>query len=322
MKRRDFLTITSGTMLALAMKPRSLSASPASEAASWHKARKFVDLPFGRVAYVEKGEGPAALFIHGWSLNGYQWRGALDRLHTERRCIAPDMMSMGWTETPDEQQISPTTQAAMLGQLLDKLHIDTVDLVGNDSGGLTAQLFLAKYPARVRSLLLTNCDVDENSPPPQFLPFIEKARQGTLVDEFVVPQANDKARARSGQGVGAFYTHPESLTDETIEIYFRPFVDSKLKRTQLNKFSVAMATNPLVAIRDDLKHWKGPARMVWGTNDPLFGVQWAEWLDRTLPGSRGIRRIEGANLFFPEEMPELIAEEARHLWQEKATAPS
>jgi haloalkane dehalogenase len=322
MKRRDFLTITSGTMLALAVKPRILSASPTSEAASWHKARKFVDLPFGRVAYVEKGAGPAALFIPSWSLNGYQWRGALDRLHTQRRCIAPDMMSMGWTETPDGQEISPTTQAVVLGQLLDKLRIDAVDLVANDSGGLTAQLFLAKYPARVRSLLLTNCDVDENSPPPQFLPFIDKAKQGTLVDDFVVPQADDKARARSAQGVGAFYTHPERLTDETIETYFRPFVDSKLKRKQLNKFSVAMATNPLVAIREDLKRWNGPARMVWGLNDPLFGVQWAEWLDHTLAGSRGIRRIESANLFFPEEMPDLIAEEAQRLWQEKTAATS
>jgi haloalkane dehalogenase len=322
MKLRDFLTVTSGTMLALAVKPRILSASPASEAASWHKARNFADLPFARVAYVEKGDGPAALFIHGWSLNGYQWRGALDRLHTQRRCIAPDMMSMGWTETPDGQELSPATQAIMLGQLLDKLRIDAVDLVANDSGGLTAQLFLAKYPARVRSLLLTNCDVDENSPPPQFLPFIDKARQGTLVDDFVVPQADDKARARSAQGVGAFYTHPERLTDETIETYFRPFVDSKLKRKQLNKFSVAMAANPLVAIREDLKRWNGPARMVWGLNDPLFGVQWAEWLDHTLAGSRGIRRIEGANLFFPEEMPDLIAEEAQRLWQEKTAATS
>jgi hypothetical protein len=61
---------------------------------------------------------------------------------------------------------------------------------------------------------------------------------------------------RSAQGVGAFYTHPEHLADETIEVYFRPFAESKLKRTQLNKFSIAMATNPLVAIRDDLKRWK------------------------------------------------------------------
>src|SRR5467141_2944079 len=115
MKRRDFLTITSGTMLALAVKPRLLSASPAGEAASWHKARKFVNLPFGRVAYVEKGDGPAARCIHGWSLKGYQWRGALDRLHTQRHCIAPDMMSMGWTATPDAREISPAPQAAMLG---------------------------------------------------------------------------------------------------------------------------------------------------------------------------------------------------------------
>jgi pimeloyl-ACP methyl ester carboxylesterase len=221
---------------------------------------------------------------------------------------------MGWTETPEGQTISPATQATMLAQLLDNLQIDTVDLVANDSGGITAQLFLAKYPTRVRTLLLTNCDVDENSPPPQFLPFIEKAKKGTLVDEFVVPQADDKARARSAEGVGAFYTHPERLTDETIETYFRPFAESKLRRAQLNQFSIAMETNPLVAIREELRRWKGPARMVWGLNDPLFPVKWAEWLDRTLPRSRGVRRVEGANLFFPEEMPELIAEEARGLW--------
>jgi haloalkane dehalogenase len=320
MKRRDFFMITSGTMLALAANPRLFAASQGNGvAASWAKARKFAALPLSRVAYVEQGEGPAALFIHGWSLNGYQWRGALDHLHMQRRCIAPDLMSMGWTETPEAQEISPATQAEMLGQLLDKLHIDAVDLVANDSGGITAQLFLAKYPERVRSLLLTNCDVDENSPPPQFLLFIERARKGVLVDEFVVPQADDKTRARAAEGVGAFYTHPEKLTDEVIETYFRPFVESKLKRTQLNRFSVAMATNPLVAIREDLKRWKGPARMVWGLKDPLFPVNGAEWLDRTLPGARGVRRIEGANLFFPEEMPEIIAEEATKLW---AVAPN
>jgi hypothetical protein len=55
--------------------------------------------------------------------------------------------------------------------------------------------------------------------------------------------------------------------------------------------------------------------MVWGLKDPLFGVEWAEWLDRTLPNSQGIRRVEGANLFFPEEMPDLIAKEAAKLWR-------
>jgi haloalkane dehalogenase len=33
-----------------------------------------------------------------------------------------------------------------------------------------------------------------------------------------------------------------------------------------------------------------------------------------LPGSQGIRKVEDAKLFFPEEMPDLIAEEAVKLW--------
>jgi haloalkane dehalogenase len=37
-------------------------------------------------------------------------------------------------------------------------------------------------------------------------------------------------------------------------------------------------------------------------------------LDRTFPNSRGVRRVPGAKLFFPEESPDLLAEEARRLW--------
>jgi hypothetical protein len=33
-----------------------------------------------------------------------------------------------------------------------------------------------------------------------------------------------------------------------------------------------------------------------------------------LPASRGVRKLEQANLFFPEEMPDVIAEEALALW--------
>jgi alpha/beta hydrolase fold len=181
-------------------------------------------------------------------------------------------MGMGYTQTPEGQTISPATQAEMLALLLDALHIDRVDLVANDSGGLVAQLFLAKYPQRVRTLLLTNCDADENSPPPQFLPLIELAKQGTLVEKFIVPLLKDKELARSAKGMGGLaYTHPESLTDEMIETYFRPLVETPLRRAQLQRHTVSMETNPLVAIREELRRWKGPARMVWGLKDTLSG---------------------------------------------------
>jgi hypothetical protein len=42
--------------------------------------------------------------------------------------------------------------------------------------------------------------------------------------------------------------------------------------------------------------------MVWGMKDRLFRLQLAQWLDRTLPNSRGIQRIEDAKLFFADEI--------------------
>ncbi len=168
MRRRDFLcgsTLMAGKeAFARAFALAQTAAVEPIDAKVFHASRKFADLSVSRVAYVERGSGPAALFVHGYPLNGYQWRGALDRLQAHRRCIAPDVMGMGYTQTPAGTTISPETQADMLAMLLDSLHIDTVDLVANDSGGLVSQLFVAKYPGRVRTLLLTNCDVDENMP--------------------------------------------------------------------------------------------------------------------------------------------------------------
>jgi haloalkane dehalogenase len=319
MTRRDFLYGSSAAAGAALLSQTSAYAGTTDakpiDAKAFHASRKFADLPISRVAYVERGHGLAALFVHGYPLNGFQWRGALERLQAHRRCIAPDVMGLGYTQTPEGQPISPETQADMLAMLLDSLHIDAVDLVANDSGGLVSQLFVAKHPHRVRTLLLTNCDVDENNPPASFLPFIELAKKGLLVDRFIVPHLDDKQLARSPKGMGGIaYTYPETLTDEVIETYFRPLVETPLRRSQLDQYTVSLATNELVAIRENLREWKGPARMVWGLKDTIFPAEWAEWLDRTLPGSRGVRRLKAANLFFPEEMPDVIAEEALALW--------
>jgi haloalkane dehalogenase len=50
------------------------------------------------------------------------------------------------------------------------------------------------------------------------------------------------------------------------------------------------------------------------TGDVLFSPASPASLGRLLPRSRGVRKVADAKLFFPEEYPELIAEEARALW--------
>jgi haloalkane dehalogenase len=317
MDRRTFVGLFSAA-LALQSAEVAFSApvsKPVKIDIAWfRRSRKYADLPMCRTAYVEYGHGPVALFLHGFPLNGYQWRGALERLHPYRRCIAPDFMSLGFTEVPEHETITPATQVDMLAALLDHLQIHAVDLIANDSGGLVAQMFVARYPHRVRTLLLTNCDVDENSPPPPFIPAVELAKKGLFAERFIGAQLNDKELARSERGLGVAYEHPDRLSDETIEFYLRPLLQSPLRKKQLDQYTVALETNELIPLREALRHWQGPARMVWAENDIFFGTQWAEWLDKNLSGSEGIRRLDTARLFFPEEKPDVIAEEAKVLW--------
>ncbi|MBB5330932.1 alpha/beta fold hydrolase [Tunturiibacter gelidoferens] len=136
-----------------------------------------------------------------------------------------------------------------------------------------------------------------------------------LVDRFLAPQVADKALARSPRGLGGAYTWPDRLTEETIDIYLRPLVDDPDSKAKLEEYTSSLRANPLPPARDALCRWRGPARIVWGMKDPFFDTKSADWLDKNLPGSRGIRRLEEANLFFPEEMPDVIAEEAIVLWK-------
>jgi len=283
-----------------------------SDAATFRASRRFADLPFGRIAYVERGRGRAALFLHGAPLNGFQWRGAIDRLAADRRCIAPDFMGLGYSEIPAQQSLAADAQVAMLAALLDALAIADVDIIASDSGGAVAQLFVVRYPARVRTLLLTNCDVEPDSPPPKVLPAIAMARAGTLADATAQWLA-DPALARTTFGAAVFQD-PARFADETIAYYVTPLVSSPLRRAQYHAFHVALAPNPLAGIEAALKRSTVPVRIVWGAADDIFKLDDAAYLDATFPHSRGIRRVPGGKLFFPEEQPDVIAEEARRLW--------
>lgn len=281
-------------------------------AAAFHASRRFVELSFGKIAYVERGTGDAALFLHGAPLNGYQWRGALERLSAHRRCVAPDFMGLGYSQARERQPLAALDQAAMLAALLDSLKISKVDIVASDSGGAVAQWFMVRNPGRVRTLLLTNCDVENDSPPPKVMPAIEMARAGTLADS-IAKWLADKPLARAEFGKAVF-SDPNHPTDETIEYYFAPIVSSPLHRAQFHDYHIAFEPNPLAGIEGALKQCAVPTRVVWGTGDDIFSQASPDYLGRTLPQSRGVRRVPGGRLFFPEEYPDLIAEEARRLW--------
>lgn len=329
MQRRSFLLGGAGLLATgalgavLGAAPRAPAAVHADgadarldlDAAEFHASRRFVRTAFGDIACVERGDGPAALFLHGFPLNGFQWRGALPRLAPYRRCIAPDWLGLGYTRVAPGQAVDPHAQAAMILALMDALRIDSADLVANDSGGAIAQLLLTAHPERVRTVLLTNCDSEFDSPPPKLRPVIELSRQGRFVDEWLAPWWQDKALARSPQGFGGMcYADPSHPDDEAIDMYFGPLLSTHRRKALAHAYALGLERNVLEGIGARLRTSRAPARVLWGMADDIFDRRQAQPLADAFGQSRGLRRLDGLKLFWPEERPDVIAEEAQRLW--------
>jgi pimeloyl-ACP methyl ester carboxylesterase len=264
----------------------------------------------GRISYSELGSGPVALFVHGVLMNKHLWRHQFNSIADIRRCIAIDLLAHGDTEIDDDQDVSVTANARMIGQVLDALQIDQVDIVGNDSGGGISQIFAALNPERVRTLTLTDCDTSDNWPPEAFKPFVEMAGRGGLPDTLHA-MLDDKAIYRSANALGPAYENPDSVSDDDIDTYLKPFVRTEQRTRDLQRFLAAFDNSHTMAIENRLRQLKAPTLIVWGTDDVYFPTTWAHWLAETIPGAKAPIEIPGGRLFFPEERPETFNEPFR-----------
>lgn len=272
--------------------------------------REIVVTRYGDIACRVNGSGPVAVFIHGVFLSADLWGAQVDALGDLRRCVAVDLLGHGASTCPPLSDMTMPAQADMILAVLDALGADQADLVGNDSGGAIAQLVAARAPHRVRSLTLTNCDTDGNFPPASFVPIVEMARAGVLAPGLPALVA-DPAAGRDALASGL--ERPDALPDEVISGFLAPFADPGRARA-VEAMVASLDSAVTVAIRADLARLHAPTLIVWGTADEFFGVEWARWLADTIPGTAGLRLIEGAKLFHPLERPAELTSALRDFW--------
>jgi len=282
------------------------------KAAEFHQARKFADTTFGRIAYVEKGLGPVALFVHGFPLNGFAWRGTLDDLAATHRCIALDLMGLGHTEIAPAQDLGFGEQAKMIAGFLDRLGISQLDLVGNDSGASISQVFAARYPSRLRSLTLTNCEVHDLWP---------NAMLKAAFDQFADPNVIEGMRlmvdapAMARQAFAAVYEDAERIPDEAFKTYFEPIVSSPARSDAMRRFLNLGNLKVLISIAPQLRELKVPTLIVWGEADTAFDLKSPQWLKDNIGGFKRLIMVPGGKLFFPEEHPKLMSVLLQEFWR-------
>jgi pimeloyl-ACP methyl ester carboxylesterase len=283
-------------------------------ATTFHPQRRFIDTPFGRIAYIEQGSGPVVLFIHGLPLCSYHWREVIEDLAPVRRCIALDVMGLGYTEVAAGQDVSFAEQARMVAAFLGAAKIDSVDLVGNDTGAGISQIFAAIYPEKVRTLTLTNCEVHDLWPNALLTGFYQGVESGA-VPQLMKKMLSDITLAR--QQLGALvYEDAETFTPETVQIYLAPIVasDDRIKQfQQLSDWKKNRAQ--IMEIAPKLRTSRIPTQIIWGEADPVFDAEPSlNWLQVNLGGLKKTTRVPRAKLFFPEEHPRLVSVLLNEFW--------
>src|SRR5918994_6779745 len=131
-------------------------------------------IPVGeaRVAYHDRGAGEPLLLIHGCPFSSYVWRKVIPGLSDRFRCLAPDLLGLGDTETPSDADWSLRAQSGMIIGFLDALGVERAHVVGHDHGGAVAQLLAAEHPDRIDRMVLSNVEAYDNWPSADERPFI------------------------------------------------------------------------------------------------------------------------------------------------------
>lgn len=266
--------------------------------------RRTITLGTRTVHYLDVGEGPTLLFIHGIMVNGALWRHVIPLLQGRFRCIVPDLpLGAHRTPMPADADQSPLGVAQLVGDLIAALGLDDVTLVGNDTGGAICQLVITQRPAGITRLVLTNCDAFEAFFPAAFSFFSAGPRR--LGQPFVDWMAR-LLRNRLAQRILLATVSLRSYSDAELDANFAPLLGDAAVRRDLSRF-LASVSNRLTL--DAARHFHAftrPVLLVWGTSDPFFTQRLARRLRRAFPDAR-LELLARSRAFVPEDRPEALA---------------
>src|SRR5689334_20712196 len=160
-----------------------------------------VTLDAGTIHYDVTGAagGRPVVFVHGYEMASSLWGPLSARLSARGlRCFAPTWPLGSHPEPlrPGADRTLPGV-AAMVDAFLAALDLDDVVLVGNDTGGLVAQLVAVTHPDRLGALVLTSCDAFEHFPPPILKPLILASRTTVTWRAAVKPLGLKAVRKRA-----------------------------------------------------------------------------------------------------------------------------
>lgn len=249
-----------------------------------------------RIAYLEQGEGPALVLLHGIPTSALLWRNVIPTLAKQYRVIAPDMLNYGKSDKPGDANVSIAAQSDILLGLMDALGIRSANLVAHDIGGGVAQIIATQHPERINRLVLADAVCFDSWPIPEFKPLQEPQAEGDMTTK----ELESMLRDFLPQGMHDSSNATKELADMVVEPW-------QGERGKTAFFRNLRRLNPeyTLAIAGGLKSLPHKTLILWGQHDSFQKPEYAEKLASEIPDSR-IEWVNAAH-WITEEQPEEVA---------------
>ncbi len=272
--------------------------------------KRSLDVGEARVAYYEEGSGEPLLLLHGCPFSSFVWRKVIPRLSLRYRCLAPDLLGLGDTETPDGADWSLRAQAAMVVGFLDALGVERAHVVGHDHGGAIAQLLAAEHSDRIDRLVLSNAEAYDNWPSEEERPFV-RATQVPLIGDLILWAWSQRPLFRLTLKEAKAVHDPRALSAELLDGYVRANLGDRRRREKTKRFLAGQFdpenNRTTVDLLAGLRRFDRPTLLVWAADDPHFGPEWGERLYRDIPGAVRLELLPETGHLLMEERPERFA---------------
>ncbi len=271
-----------------------------------------VELGTLRMHYVDAGQGPLVVLLHGFPENWWSWRYQIQPLvDAGFRVIAPDLRGYGETDKHGPYDLDTVTDDVC--RLIASLGFNKVKIVGHDWGGALAWHLASKRPEFCERLTVMNCphpvpfrQAIINAPS---WPQLKKSWyffffQLPKVPEWLLSRRDAQNTVRTIKGSSVDRAH--FSVDE-----MRPFRDA----IQKPGAAKAMVGWYRAAVRDGFKNPFNPPRyepievetlLIWGMRDPALGyADLVPGTDRYVPKLK-IFQVPDCGHFVQAERPELV----------------
>jgi pimeloyl-ACP methyl ester carboxylesterase len=223
----------------------------------------------------ERGEGPGVLvLLHGANDQAGTWFAVAPQLAKKYRVIVPDLAGHG-ESGPAEGALPLSLIVERLHAVLEHENAKHVTLVGNSMGGWVGMLYAMKYPEQVERLVLEDAS---GMMWPLSVPLMASNRDDAI------------------KILRAVHGPDAPIPEWTIEALLKPDAGASMKRV--------IAGGVLEYLVDEkLPSLHVPTTLIWGRDDGLLPVAYAEALQKKIAGSK-LFVIDGAAHMPHRQQPE------------------